>query len=1194
MGGNRVIESVLRLKDEMSKGLLGVAKNAKKAGAQINNEMLGSTRKVSAWGKNVTKSIDSVVGKLGKLTLAAGAAFAVFSLKTGMDFEAGLSKVKATGQLTAEQMERIEGKAREVASSTKFTLAETADALNYMAMAGWDDQKMLAGLPHVVNLSIATDTDIGTTSDIVTDAMTALKMVPEGFTKVLDDGILKSVSNVQHFSDVIAAASSNSNTNTTLLGESFKQAGTLAGAFGYTIDDVGVALGLMANVGVKGSTAGMALKNAFNNMLAPTDKAAALMERYGVSMQNSDGSAKTLLGLMQNLRSSFGGLDVSLTDVNGNVMEGEELLDSLGNTAGVSAEQMEKIRAVSEIFSVRALPGLLGIIQASETDWNKLTSVMKNCNGAAETMAKTMSDNLTGDLQKLQSAVGDVGWEFYKAISGQAREAVQALTAQIATWSQDGTIQRWAQNVGNVVSRAMELAGNAIQWYKEHSEGLKRTLKLLAGAFVVSKVAGFVSKIGEAVTTVSTFAAMLGQLAAFHGLAHIGAAFGGLSSVLGMIGSPFTSLLQTLQKLPSLLTALPGKFMALVISIGEGFAGLVVQILKHMQGIPGSIVGFFKGIPGRVIGVFSGLAGGVKGAFLGVLSFFTGLPGMLVSFFKGIPGALIGAFKAIPGLLKSIFANPANWGFAGFIAIVAGVVAAGVLLYRNWDIVKAKASELWGQLKSNLAPAFETVKSVASQVAQFFTGTVVPAASALWAKVKEVAIAFVTAMAPAASIVLGVVSQLATFFVNTVVPAIVSIVQFIGQLASAFLTVATPAIQAVTSIIGVLANVFTTVVAPAIGVVATVITGLANIFISKVVPHTTAVLNTARTLANFFTGVLKAAIETVQSVAQSLASFLTGVFGPAFATARSFAQQLANFFSGVLTGAIGAVRSAFYSVRDAVSGVISKIQTFLGMNTTKTVTVNTIYKSSGQSTAGSGTGKSLGSPYWRGGMVEINERGGEVLQFPNGKQLIPQDVQKIRGLSQRLYHSPGWIDKDDKTQIRDIRPIQHLGTLPAVQSMLAGKRTIVNLPSGTKIIPHDKSVKLLKEAVSNPLGALGAAGLIGHNAMGTPYWRGGLTEINERRGEIIQLPGQKTIVPESLISQITSNLSSSCSNVYERVSTHVSTVSSRETSRETDRRRGDIHINMPITVNGNLDDKTGKKMLSEIDRHLKTILENYA
>ncbi len=1174
MGGNRVIQSVLKLRDEMSKGLLGAAKNAKKAGAQINNDMLGATRKVTAWGKSLSKTIDSAILKLGKLALAAGVAFAAFSLKTGMDFEAGLSKVQATGQLSVEQMNLLEGKAREVASSTKFTLSETADALNYMAMAGWDDQKMLAGLPHVVNLSIATDTDIATTSDIVTDAMTALKMAPEGFTKVLDNGIYKSVSNVQHFSDVIATASSNANTNTTLLGESFKQVGTLAGALNYNIDDVGVALGLMANVGVKGSTAGMALKNAFSNMLSPTDKAAALMGQYGVSLQNSDGSAKALLGVMQNLREAFGGVNVALTDANGNVMEGEELLASLGDSAGISAEQMEKIRAVSEIFGMRALPGVLGIIQASEGDWEKLTSAMKNCNGAADEMAATMSDNLTGDLQKLQSAVGDVGWEFYKAISGQAREAVQAITAQIAAWSQDGTIQRWAQNAGNAVSRAMELAGNAIKWCKEHSDGLKLALGLLAGAFVASKVAGFVSNIGEAITTVSHFVAMLGELVAFNGLTGLGSVFGGLSTVIGAIGSP----IKTLQKLPSMLASLPGHFMTLVNSIGGAFAGLPGKIFGVIKSIPGAVAGFFSGIPGAITGLFSRVSGAVTGAFSGIIQFFMGLPGKLIGFISSAPGAITGLFRAISGAVAGILSNPAGWGFAAIIAAVAGVVAAGKLLYQNWDTVRAKASELWGQLQSNLAPAFGTVKNVASQVAQFFTGTVVPAASALWGKIKEIASAFVAAMAPAASVVLNVVSQLASFFVGTVVPAIVSVVGFIGQLASAFLAVAAPAINAVMSIIGVLANIFSSVVVPAIGLVATVITGLASIFISVVVTAVTAVLNIVRSLAEFFTGVLKSAIETVRNIAQRLSEFLIGVFGPAFDTAKSFAQQLANFFSGVLTGAIEAVKSAFGRVRDAIQGVIGKIQEFLGMNTTKTVTVNTVYNDSGKSTKSSSksktnSGKSLGSPYWRGGQTEINERGGEVIQFPNGKRLIPQDIQGIKNLS-RGFRQSG----DDKSVIQDVRQIQLFGSPIAVQNMLEGKRTVVNLPSGTKIIPHDKSVKLMK----------GAA--IGHNAMGTPYWRGGLTEINERRGEIIQLPGQEAVVPESIISRISSNISSSSSSMYERVSTNVSTISSRETGE----RKGDIHINMPITVNGDMDGKNCKKMLYEIDRHLKTILENYA
>jgi len=563
-------------------------------------------------------------------------------------------------------------------------------------------------------------------------------------------------------------------------------------------------------------------------------------------------------------------------------------------------------------------------------------------------------------------------------------------------------------------------------------------------------------------------------------------------------------------------------------------ADKLIPVLKGVAAIfvATKVTGFVSGI-GKAAKTVSDFT-----AMLGELAKFTGLTGLGKAFggVSSVLGAISSPIKtllSLPGKIRGLAGNIGGvlsslGGFKtlGIAAVIAGVVAAGVLLYKNWDTVKAKAIELWGQLKSNLAPAFDTVKNVASQVAQFFTGTVVPAASALWGKVKEVASAFVTAMAPAASVVLGIVSQLASFFVSTVVPAIVSVVRFAGQLASTFLTVAAPAIDAVMGVVGALADVFSSVVAPAIGLVATVIAGLANVFSSVFAGAVTIALNIVRSLAEFFTGVLKSAIDKVRDYAQKLSSFFTGTFGPAFNSVKGFAQKLSDFLSGKLTKAIDAVKSAFNHAKDSIQGLIDKIQKFLGLDTKKTVTVNTVYNnnSNGYVSTAALRGNASGTPYWRGGLTWVNERGGEIIKMPGMAPIVPASITNL----------------------------------------IKGSKAIVNLPSGTKIIPHDRSLKMIKES------------FIGHNAMGSGYWHGGLTEVNERGGEIVQLPGGKTIMPESLINQI--------SNSYKQESR----------VRESGSRKINITVNSPITINGNADEKNASKFVDIIARELRMALENYA
>jgi len=294
-----------------------------------------------------------------------GASFGIYdSIKTFAGFEESMSQVKAISGATGAEMESLTAKAKEMGATTKFTAAESAQAFTYMAMAGWKPAEMMSGLEGIMDLAAASGEGLATTSDIVTDALTAFGMKASDST---------------HFADVMAQAAANANTNVSMMGESFKYVAPVAGALGYSVEDVGVALGLMANAGIKSSMAGTSLRRAITALASPTDKQAALMDEYGISLTDGEGKMKSLGEVMTDLRTNLGGLDEDL-----------------------------QAAVVSEMFGTEAMSGMLAIINASEGDFEKLTDAINNADGAAKRMAGEMMDNLQGSFTLMQSAIEGV------------------------------------------------------------------------------------------------------------------------------------------------------------------------------------------------------------------------------------------------------------------------------------------------------------------------------------------------------------------------------------------------------------------------------------------------------------------------------------------------------------------------------------------------------------------------------------------------------------------------------------------------------------------------------------------------------------------------------------------------------------------------------------------------------------------
>lgn len=356
------------------------ADGAKKSWEESNQSTVASTESATSKMGGLMKKSAAVIG-------VASVAAAKKTIDVGKSFEAGMSEVQAISGASGKDLEKLSAKAKQMGATTKFSATESATALKYMAMAGWKTNQMVSGLSGVMNLAAASGEDLGTVSDIVTDSMTAFGL------KAKDSG---------HFADVLAKASSSSNTNVAMMGETFKYVAPLAGSMKYSIEDTATAIGLMANAGIKGSQAGTSLRSIITRLVKPPKDAATALNALGISTTKADGSMKPLRETMAELREKFSGLTES-----------------------------QKASYASSIAGQEAMSGLLAIVNASDSDFNKLQKAIDDSSGAAKKQADVMNNNLQGALYDLGSVAESVGIGIYEDIKTPLTKAVGVGTAQL-------------------------------------------------------------------------------------------------------------------------------------------------------------------------------------------------------------------------------------------------------------------------------------------------------------------------------------------------------------------------------------------------------------------------------------------------------------------------------------------------------------------------------------------------------------------------------------------------------------------------------------------------------------------------------------------------------------------------------------------------------------------------------------------
>ena len=683
--------------------------------ATMGEKLESIGNKIASVGSKLTSTVTT--GIVGAFTAA---------VKTTGDFDAAMSKVQAVSGATADQLEQLRAKAKEMGETTKFSASESAEALNYMAMAGWKTDEMLNGLSGIMNLAAASGEELGTTSDIVTDALTAFGMTADQSSR---------------FADILASAASNANTNVAMMGESFKYVAPVAGALGYSAEDMAVALGLMANSGIKADMAGTSLRNMLNRMAKPTKESAAAMDRLGLALADDEGQMLSFREIMDQLRDSF-------SDINLSAEEYEDMLDNLDmrladgivtqkqyeaeleelNKQCFGAEGAEKARAAAMLGGTRAMSGLLAIANATEEDYEKLTNAIDNSsqafakladgsvvplnealasgqeileqyNGSAEAMANTMLDNLPGQMTILKSqieglaiSIGELLMPTIRAVVTRIQDFVDKLNGM------DETQKKQLIKIAAIVAAVGPL--------------LMVGGKLIAGVGKLMKLAPMIST------------ALQGASAAFGGVgASAGAALAPIAAVVAAIGvlvAAFMNLWKNNEQFRAGMTETWN-------GIKESFNGFISQIQERLPAIQEA----FSNVVAVVKPIWDGfcqlLGPTFQAAFDTVKVVLDALFNAIINVIDMITGILTADkelfMQGLMGFLNTIWTYLLNWWTIlwTWLTETIDVVLSffGTSIDELWDKLVTFLSDIWDKITEKVTELVDWVIEKITEICDF-------------------------------------------------------------------------------------------------------------------------------------------------------------------------------------------------------------------------------------------------------------------------------------------------------------------------------------------------------------------------------------------------------------------------------------------------------------------------------------------
>jgi len=689
----------------------------------LENEVGSGSAKlaeISETSGKIGESLTSAGEKMLPVT-AAVTGLGTAAVKTAADFDSSMSNVAAISGSSAEDMDKLRERAREMGAQTKFSAKEAGDAMGYMAMAGWNAQQMYDGLPGIMNLAAASGEDLATTSDIVTDALTAFGMEAEDSS---------------HFADVLAQASSSANTNVGMMGETFKYIAPVAGALGYSAEDAAVAIGLMANSGIKASSAGTQLRSSLTNMIKPSKDVGDAMEKWGFyatesatsidqakidkqmlrvqkaslaadkaqqayndavskygseSTEASNAAAtleikqtelatanETLTQLQEGTTENVRLYNKALQNEDGSMKTLRETMDFLRETMGGMTEA-EQTQAATAIFGKEAMSGMLAIINSSDEDYQKLIKNIDNCKGSAENMAETMQDNLYGQLTTLQSALQELAIAFGEILMPYIRKAAEV-------------IQGFVEKLNGM------------------SEGQKKVVATIA--LIVAAIGPLLIMVGKVATGISAITELFSKMKTLTTI----------TSIIGKLKGAFTALFGVIAANPviAVIAAIVAALVLLYTKC-EWFRDAVNAVVQK-------IVSFFTDtIPqawSTLMEFLSGVPEWWSGIWQQVSDFFTNIWTTMMQnpVISGIVTTITTLWQNAVNTLQNIWQGLVTIAQGAWELLKNTILAPVILLIDlvtgNFDKLKTDASNIWTNIKDAAQTIWTGIKQVVSALAK--------------------------------------------------------------------------------------------------------------------------------------------------------------------------------------------------------------------------------------------------------------------------------------------------------------------------------------------------------------------------------------------------------------------------------------------------------------------------------------------
>lgn len=920
-----------------------IAVNDKEANRSIDN--------VTGRAQQAESRMGATFGKIGKavagaFTVAAVAGFEKKIVSTYATYDDQMRKVQAVSGATGKAYQALRAKAEELGAKTRFSATEAGKGMENLARAGWKTGEIMQGIGPVLSFATANAIDLGSAAGIVADGLSQFGL------KAKDTGM---------FTDVLSATAAAANTDVSLLGETLKYAGAPAGALGYKLQDVAVAMGLMANKGIKGSQAGTTLRSAFVRLANPTGDSAKAMKKLGIAITDSSGKVKPFTTLMQELRQKFS----KLTDA-------------------------QKAQMASTIFGQEAMSGMLAVVNSSDAEFNKMTNAIKNCDGQTQKMADTMDGGLGGAIASVKSA-----WEGFLIKLGSMQDGVL-----VAAFNGLALAIRGLNPVLDAVSFAFQtlfsiiknnpiiqgfVAPFNVMVEKLHSGisvsesfheafidlfpngslmvsqfigaiefGLKGLIALAKGNVEEARDMFYtifpddvenmlqVDKIMNIIQNIktnfeSTFNA-IGNIV-MVALNIVGGAFEAVGIVWQAVGptivSGVLSIIEVMTRFASITSQAVNSVVSSIRELTDWFR-------KHE--IAAKTLGIAIGILGTGMVAYNLQAYGVVGT-LKLLSNVLGITALKTKIVSAAQTAYIAAMYAAEFATKGlgIAVRFLTSGFGIISLVIAAVVAAGYLIYRNWDLIKAKAQELWqaiteawNGLCESTAEVWNSICEIVSEVWNSIVQTVSQFAescksiiSSTWESICEVVSSVWETIKNIVTVGVMAIGEI----LNVAFNIITLPTRFVWENTKQYIFAAMGSIQNfISSALNIISTMWSTVW-NAIGNVATIIWGHIKNFIVQYINlvknNLTIVLNSISAMWNMVWNVVKSVAvfvwTAISGVIISNANRIKNVITIVFNAVKSFISSVWNSIKSITSSVWNGIKSIVSSVANSIKSVITSI-----------------------------------------------------------------------------------------------------------------------------------------------------------------------------------------------------------------------------------------------------------------------------